>query len=48
MFRYMIPFCMVLALSFFILYLLNVIVKEKEKKIKEGLRMMGLSDSIYW
>ena len=24
------------------------IVGEKEKKIKEGLRMMGLRDSVYW
>ena len=46
--RYLIPFYMVLTLSQFILYLLTVIVGEKEKKIKEGLRMMGLSDSGYW
>lgn len=46
--RYLVPFYMVLALSQFILYLLTVIVGEKEKKIKEGFRMMGLSDSVYW
>ncbi|XP_045030700.1 ABC-type organic anion transporter ABCA8 [Daphnia magna] len=46
--RYLVPFYMVLSLSQFILYLLTVIVGEKEKKIKEGLRMMGLSDSVYW
>lgn len=28
--------------------ILTVIVGEKEKKIKEGFRMMGLSDSVYW
>lgn len=46
--RYLVPFYMVLTLSQFILYLLSVIVGEKEKKIKEGFRMMGLSDSVYW
>ncbi|XP_046440757.1 ABC-type organic anion transporter ABCA8-like [Daphnia pulex] len=46
--RYLVPFYMVLSLSQFILYLLTVIVGEKEKKIKEGLRMMGLNDSVYW
>lgn len=46
--RYLVPFYMVLTLSQFILYLLTVIVGEKEKKIKEGLRMMGLSDLVYW
>lgn len=46
--RYLVPFYMVLTLSQFILYLLTVIVGEKEKKIKEGLRMMGLNDSVYW
>jgi hypothetical protein len=25
-----------------------LIVGEKERKIKEGLRMMGLNDSVYW
>nr|QST14978.1 ABCA5 protein [Diaphanosoma celebensis] len=46
--RFLIPFYMVLTLSQFILYLLTLIVGEKEKKIKESLRMMGLRDSIYW
>lgn len=46
--RYLVPFYMVLTLSQFILYLLTVIVGEKEKKIKEGLRIMGLSDAVYW
>ena len=46
--RYLVPFYMVLTLSQFILHLLTLIVGEKEKKIKEGLRMMGLSDSVYW
>ena len=46
--RFLVPFYIVLTLSQFILYLLTLIVGEKEKKIKEGLRMMGLADSVYW
>jgi len=46
--RFLVPFYMVLTLSQFILHLLTLIVGEKERKIKEGLRMMGLSDSVYW
>ena len=46
--RFLVPFYMVLTLSQFIMYLLTLIVGEKERKIKEGLRMMGLRDSVYW
>ena len=42
------PLYMVLMLSQFIVSLLTLVVGEKEKKIKEGLRMMGLKDSVYW
>ena len=28
--------------------MLNVIVDEKEKKIKESMRMVGLRDSVFW
>ena len=46
--RFLVPLYMVMTLSQFIVSLLTLIVGEKEKKIKEGLRMMGLKDSIYW
>lgn len=47
-FRVVIPLYMVLALSQFITYLLILIVSEKENKIKEGMKIMGLKDSIFW
>ncbi|CAD6242712.1 GSCOCT00009542001.2-RA-CDS [Cotesia congregata] len=47
-FRVVIPLYMILALSQFITYLLILIVGEKEKKIKEGMKIMGLKDSIFW
>nr|XP_050848484.1 cholesterol transporter ABCA5-like [Vespula vulgaris]XP_050848485.1 cholesterol transporter ABCA5-like [Vespula vulgaris]XP_050848486.1 cholesterol transporter ABCA5-like [Vespula vulgaris] len=47
-FRVIIPLYMVLALSQFITYLLILIVGEKEKKIKEGMKIMGLKDSVFW
>ena len=43
-----IPLYMVMALSQFITYLLILIVGEKEKKIKEGMKIMGLRDSVFW
>jgi len=46
--RFLLPFYLVLTLSQFIVNLLTLVVGEKEKKIKEGLRMMGLKDSVYW
>jgi hypothetical protein len=39
---------MVIALSQFIAYLLIHIVGEKENKIKEGMKIMGLRDSVFW
>lgn len=47
-FRVVIPLYMVLALSQFITYLLILIVGEKENKIKEGMKIMGLTDSVFW
>ncbi|XP_017782555.1 PREDICTED: ATP-binding cassette sub-family A member 5-like [Nicrophorus vespilloides] len=47
-FRVVIPLYMVMALSQFITYLLILIVGEKERKIKEGMKMMGLRDSVFW
>ncbi|KYQ59358.1 ATP-binding cassette sub-family A member 5 [Trachymyrmex zeteki] len=47
-FRVIIPLYMVFALSQFITYLLILIVGEKENKIKEGMKMMGLNDSVFW
>lgn len=47
-FRVVIPLFMVLALSQFVTYLLILIVGEKEKKIKEGMKIMGLKDSVFW
>ena len=39
---------LVLAFSPFILSLVVNLVAEKEKKIKEGMRMMGMSDVAFW
>ncbi|KAL7012162.1 hypothetical protein ACKWTF_014662 [Chironomus riparius] len=47
-FRVVIPIYMVMALSQFITYLLILIVGEKEKHIKEGLKIIGLRDSVFW
>ncbi|KAK9876012.1 hypothetical protein WA026_011128 [Henosepilachna vigintioctopunctata] len=47
-FRVLIPLYMVTALSQFITYLLILIVGEKENKIKEGMKIMGLKDSVFW
>ncbi|KAI7815451.1 ABC subfamily A member [Rhyzopertha dominica] len=44
-FRVLIPLYMVMALSQFITYLLILIVGEKENKIKEGMKIMGLRDT---
>ncbi|XP_073948704.1 LOW QUALITY PROTEIN: cholesterol transporter ABCA5-like [Choristoneura fumiferana] len=47
-FRVIMPMYMVMTLSQFITYLLMFVVGEKEKKIREGMRIMGLKDSVYW
>ncbi|XP_074040228.1 cholesterol transporter ABCA5 [Leptinotarsa decemlineata] len=46
--RIIIPIYMVMSLSQFITYLLILIVGEKENKIKEGMKIMGLKDSVFW
>ena len=38
----------VLAFTPFVSYLTVSVVSEKEKKIKESLRMVGMRDSAYW
>ncbi|CAH0713455.1 unnamed protein product, partial [Brenthis ino] len=47
-FRVIMPMYMVMTLSQFITYLLMFVVGEKEKKIREGMRIMGLKESVYW
>lgn len=44
----LIPLYMVISYSNLISYLLGIIVGEKEKKIKEGMKIMGLRDLAYW
>lgn len=39
---------MVISYSNLINYLLGIIVGEKEKKIKEGMKIMGLRNFAYW
>ncbi|RZF33664.1 hypothetical protein LSTR_LSTR007042 [Laodelphax striatellus] len=47
-FKSFIPFYISMAISQFITYLLILIVGEKEKRIKEGMKIMGVKDSVYW
>ena len=37
-----------MAMSLFLLPLLSLVVFEKEKRIKESLKMIGLHDSVFW
>ncbi|KAF2360723.1 hypothetical protein FHG87_008514 [Trinorchestia longiramus] len=46
--RSIIPLYMVFSWAQFIVYMLILIVEEKEKKIKEGMKMMGLQGIVYW
>ena len=46
--RSIIPLYIVMSLSQFLPPMLTVIVDEKEKKIKESMRMVGLRDSVFW
>jgi ATP-binding cassette subfamily A (ABC1) protein 5 len=39
---------MTISVSQFLTPMLMVVVLEKEKKIKESLRMVGLRDSVFW
>lgn len=47
-FRMVIPLYVVIALSQFVTYLLVQLVGEKEKKIKEGMKIMGLRELVFW
>ncbi len=46
--RSIVPLYLVISLSQFITPMLMVVVDEKEKKIKESMRMVGLRDSVFW
>jgi ATP-binding cassette subfamily A (ABC1) protein 5 len=44
----MLPIYMTLSMSQFITPMLMVVVDEKEKRIKESMKMVGLRDSVFW
>ena len=46
--RVLIPLYSVIPLAQVVNRLLVLIVTEKENKIKDGLRMVGVSDGAYW
>ena len=46
--RAIIPLYLVISLSQFVGPMLQVVVEEKEKKIKESMRMVGLRGSVFW
>ncbi len=46
--RSIIPLYMVICFTQIIPPMLTVIVDEKEKKIKESMKMVGLRDSVFW
>eukprot|EP00095_Tigriopus_kingsejongensis_P007733 maker-scaffold200_size264178-snap-gene-0.10 protein:Tk07733 transcript:maker-scaffold200_size264178-snap-gene-0.10-mRNA-1 annotation:"atp-binding cassette sub-family a member 5" len=46
--RSIIPLYLVISMSQFITPMLVVVVDEKEKKIKESMKMVGLRDSVFW
>lgn len=46
--RNIVPLYMVFAWAQFIVYMMMLVVEEKEKKLKESMKMMGLRDSVYW
>ena len=48
LFRSIVPLYITLSMSLFISPMLTVIVDEKEKRIKEILKMVGLRDSVFW
>jgi len=47
-FHKVIPLYVVIALSQFVTYLLVQLVGEKERKIKEGMKIMGLRELVFW
>ena len=46
--RAIIPIYMVISLGTFVGPMLFVVVEEKEKKIKESMKMVGLRGSVFW
>jgi ATP-binding cassette subfamily A (ABC1) protein 5 len=46
--RSIIPLYLVISLSQFVGPMLTVVVDEKEKKIKESMKMVGLRGSVFW
>ena len=46
--RSIIPLYLVISWSQFINFMMVLIVEEKEKKIKDGMKIMGLIGSVYW
>ena len=46
--RAIIPLYLVISLSQFVPPMLLVVVEEKEKKIKESMKMVGLRGSVFW
>uniref|UniRef100_T1JC73 ABC transporter domain-containing protein n=1 Tax=Strigamia maritima TaxID=126957 RepID=T1JC73_STRMM len=46
--RSFVPLYVVLSFSSYVTYVVILIVGEKEKKIRETMKMMGLKDSVYW
>ncbi|GAB6030175.1 hypothetical protein CHUAL_005851 [Chamberlinius hualienensis] len=46
--RSFVPIYMAMAFTPFVAYLCILIVGEKERKIKEAMKLMGLRESVYW
>lgn len=46
--RSVVPLYMTIAFSPFVAYLCILIVGEKERKIKDAMKLMGLRESVYW
>ncbi|XP_074055105.1 phospholipid-transporting ATPase ABCA3-like [Macrotis lagotis] len=46
--QFTLPLLLVLAFTFTVLNIIRIIVHEKEKKLKEYMRMMGLSNWLHW
>ncbi|XP_036594650.1 ATP-binding cassette sub-family A member 3-like [Trichosurus vulpecula] len=46
--QFTMPLLLVLAFTFTVLNIIRIIVNEKERKLKEYMRMMGLSNWLHW
>lgn len=44
----MLPIYLLMIFSFQVRVLVTRVLEEKEKKLKEGMRMMGLADEVFW